>query len=220
MRRKRMDWVYRPQGEFSSTPGAYCLVSNTMPVNNPGAGLINARAVVLLDSVAYLNVLTAEGFANSAGMPAAARPEHVRRPTVYCVEGDIPYRLLQFLAGNQILWGWRLGWFEQDVATGELSVEADYSMFEPHIVGAVPQSDIVRWANDQKNNLKERFFFKRYGTGDASEEAGVMRVFWRGRSTAPTQRHCLALYFEGSGTFSTMGMSVQFMPAVRALISA
>lgn len=217
-RKVRADWVYRPQVQGQSARGAYSGLGTNLIPNNVGAGLFNQQAFILLDSTAFLRVLTTESFQTTADLPAAARPEWKRLPTVHMVEGDIPFRLSQFLTGNQVLWGWRLGWFEQDTIDGRLSLQAEWSMFEPQIQGTTLQDDLATFANESKQNLRERHFFRRNETEDL-KTAGVFQFRERLNSRAPTEKHALAILFEMSGTYSSSGVTMELWPFVRSLIS-
>lgn len=218
MRRKkrRADWVYRTHYGESVTHGGYQpATSVTVARNLVAPATINSQALILLDSQAFMEVLMADSFSFAVGMPAASRPELPKRPKVDLVEGDLMVRYLQWTTGAQYQWGWRLGWFEQDTITGLLSLQAEYSMFEPNLAGTDLPQDVANFANDNMGNCREQFTFKRFVT-DGSDFATI-RFKARIGKRAPTTKHCLALYLELS-TLSTTGTSLQLFPALRSLI--
>lgn len=219
-RKRSADWVYRPTLETGVPWGAYNgSITQNVVRNDIVLGVVNSGHFILYDSEAYMTRTAQDSFALAQAYPAAARAEG-RRPSVLQVEGQMHFRLGAWTTGNTTMWGIRLGWFEQDQATGFPSIEPDYSMFEPQIATGAVRADNATFANDRVKNIREWMFVRTYGdTGTIPTSSLTINVrFPRGR-TAPSSNHCLMLYMEVSGQVTPLNGSVFTWCNVRSLIS-
>jgi len=216
-KRRKADWVYRNHiyiDEAMFSPGGYGIAEDTDNVSNVSAG---ARAYILLDSQHVLRQSSlfdeiGIGVAAAGLLPASARPEYNRQPTVQCVDGWFTTRTSAWTSGDRWQIGVRLGWFEQDLDTGNLSLDVDYGMMD------LALSEVFRGpaicANDYATHIRDWLFTHQ---ADGGNNVRQLRIFWTGRRRAPSEKHCLALYVEGRDIGSYQGPYIS--PMVRALIS-
>jgi len=126
-RRVKKDWVYRPN-EIAETPTNFGGYGGARSVSD-GPG--NAASFILYDSQDYIKYITESGVTNAGfpPMPNAARAEG-KLPTCYAVEGWLGIRKTAWTLQDLYRAGWRLGWFEQDLTSGLLSLQAEYTMWD------------------------------------------------------------------------------------------
>lgn len=218
--RPKADWTYRPLVESGTPFGAWMgSLTQSVPRNDPVLGVVNSGHAILYDSVSYMQVATQDSFVLTEDMPSAARAEG-RRPMVLQVEGQVHFRLGAWTTGNTTMFGVRLGWYEQDIQTGFPSIEPEYSMFEPQIVGGGRIQDLATYANDRLKNMREWTFVRTFGdTGTIPLSHLTINVkFPRGRR-APSANHCLMLYYECSGLVTPVNGGLNIWSQVRSLIS-
>jgi len=116
----RKDWVYTEGGYLAG-------------VFSQGTGPVNALAQPLLWASGAERIIT---IGNENVVPGVvdytrgfAKPEP-RPQVVYAVEGTIHMNPSGWALGNEFLWGWRLMIYKMDAITGQIEVDADYSMWE------------------------------------------------------------------------------------------
>lgn len=224
-RRKRADWVYRAEmSEFRSI-GTYVAEAQaavgkyTIQRNDPILGTFNSSAFVLIDSIAYMELMTVESSAGGGiGLPAAARPDLQRGRKAVMVEGDLLMQLLGAAVGTTFKWAWRLGWFEQDTITGLVSLQPEYSMFEPQIGGTTTPQDVVNFANERLSNIREKFYHHHINPASANANDLITeRLRVKINRKAPSSKHALMLYVETSSA-TTINGSVRYFPRLRTLV--
>jgi len=218
-RKRRADWVYLAvQREGIDRFGSYGEGSQGLHVvrNDPVLGTNNGQAMVLMDSVAFQTTSVNQTPGALAFVPAAARPEG-RGRKVLMVEGDVMYSLNGWTTGMSYGFAYRLGWFEQDTLTGLPSLQAEYSIFDTaSIVGSQGDWDVVNFANEKLSNRREKFFWVNY-TGDG-RALNVERFRVPIKMRPPSSKHALMLYWEVSGSMSSVTASVNFYPRLRSLV--
>lgn len=218
-RRRKADWVYRPDiyiNETQSVLGGWA--GTTENDNSIGSGAGAAEAFILLDSSNVLRQYSLYDQVQSSTvqgglLPTAARPEYKRLPVVKCVEGWIGMRVSSWTLGSRVGAVFRLGWFEQDMDTGLLSLDIDWGIMD------VSQTEAQRGpaisANDSTKFMKQWFVF-RQATGD-NPPLMNLPIFWKGSRRAPSENHCLAMYIEGFDPGSYAAFFVRRM--VRTLVA-
>jgi len=112
-------------------------------------------------------------------------------------------------------WGYRVGWFEQDTLTGLASLQAEYTMFEPELVGDVGY-DIVNFANDKLSNRREKFFTV-HNNATIPRVYGVERILLPIGMRPPSSKHALMVYCEGPST-NPVNVSLRMWPRLRSLV--
>lgn len=195
----RRDWVYRPN-EIAETLTNFGAYGGSRALN---VGASNSASFILYDSVDYLRFDTESNNLNQGfqSMPRAARAEG-SLPTVFAVQGTLHARRTAWTLQSFIRFAFRLGWYEQDMTSGLLSLEADYTLWDR--AGFFLDHAPAIFANEKNSNLMER----RWAAFSDSADAILAReipVLWRGRRRAPSSKHCLALYLEapeGGASFS------------------
>jgi len=207
-RRPRADWVYR-QHAIRQDTGAQVDSLGTYDdgIVVQATGIANAQSHILYDSHDQLATTTASGVEVPAGTPQrlisrAARAEG-RKATVLATQGVILLSISNWVLGNVLAYGWRLGAFEQD-RTGVFSLDAQYSMWVT--AGATPFEPVAQWANFRRLNAKEGRFFRSFNA-DQLNPLFVVPIFWRGRRTLDP-RDCWGIFTELEGT--SVNVSQQF----------
>lgn len=189
-RRRKADWVYRPDLRASDdlldgdTWGSY---EHTVKAQT--SGVTNARSHILYDSVNRLASLTLGAGNGNAFVPRAARAEG-RKPTILAVEGIVYVEPSTWAIGNLIAMGLRIGIFDQDPIDGAMIVEPDYTLWIAGLPTAGNTAAI--WANQGRRNLWERRVH--HGFSD-NQTFIVVRVRWRGRRRLEPHE-ALVLYTE------------------------
>lgn len=203
----RADWVYRPSENIE---GAFLGSYTGGQAHTLATGPSGVAAAILYDSVDYKAWLTLNGLAQAAEMPSAARAEG-RTPTVLAMEAWVRFRSTNWIAGAYMMGAVRLGLFEQDTISSQLSLQAEYTIWDV-ADGNAP----AIFANDRQTNMKTWYFAKGIGDGSASNNL-PMHLYWKGRRRFPSSKHCLALYFETPAIFNTADLRFEIM--ARSLIS-
>lgn len=196
----RVDWVYRNHifaNEMIMSHGGW---GGAYEINGPGANSSNAATIILLDSINILKAYSQfDTFGIATGdeglLTAAARPDMKRLPIAHCVQGYLLQRVSAWSTGSRLAWGIRLGWYEQDLESGQLALEADYCMFDNN-TSLFEQGPAV-YANDTATHIKDWVIWNESETGSPSRSTFPIHLFWKGRRQAPSEKHCLALYMEG-----------------------
>lgn len=187
--RRPSDWVYRSNGYAVNGFVADNLGTYEPTVFPVASGVGESRARILYDSSNYLTE-TARGGAGPVQLGREARAEG-RRTKVVEVDGILYVEPSTWAVGNLIALGWRIGVFDQDVSSGFISLDANYSMWESGGAYAAAQ-----WANATRQNLAERRIH--FGFSD-NQQFFTARIRWRGRRLL-AENECLALYLELEST--------------------
>jgi len=197
--RVRKDWVYRPD-EIAETLVNYGAYGGQRPLTD---GPANAASFILYDSTDYLKYSTESNNVNGGypAMPRAARAEG-KLPTAYAVQGVIGVRMTSWTLQDFYRIGIRVGWFEQDLPTGLLALEGDYTMWDLNTFFAEHGPAI--YANEKNGHFAE-WRISDYSVASATNYLKYRRIMWRGARRAPSSKHCLAFYIEsppGSAAFN------------------
>lgn len=194
-RRRRGDWCYRPNyrsGTISGYTATDLLGSYDETLTAFTSGAASSGAKILYDSKNRLvQPMRGGSGALTAAMPGAARANQ-RGPLIHMVVGVVYCEPTTWALGNLIAWGWRVGIFEQHPVSGDILLDADYSMW-------VTGPDITypaTWANMPRQNLWETR--RHFGFSD-NQRFFTMPIMVR--VNRRLQDHeCLAIYTEGEST--------------------
>lgn len=197
-RRQRMDWVYRDDGRAYSVGGNVILTSDNLGTYSPNAQVLSSpvtAGLILYDSTNYLETVThgGTGFMGSIGRWARAEG---RRPYVHGVEGIIVVDTSSWAVNSQLIYGVRIGVFQQDVQNGQLLSQSLLSMFVDQ-----SQNPVAALANMARQNLWERRVYREFT--DSTSGFHVLKVKARFKCRlAPGE--CLGAFFElASGSVNT-----------------
>lgn len=200
LRKKRADWVYRPniqRGDFSGGESD-ALGTYEGSILNHTAGIAAAQSHVLYDSHNYFGEGPRGGLPTGAGgtqpqLTRAARAEG-RRATILAVEGFVYVEPQTWVLGNLIAMGFRLGAFEQDL-TGVFSLDPAYSMWLDN--PGSPFEQVAHWANYRRSNQWERRVH--YGFSPDGPNLVQIPIRWKGRVSLGA-KECFGLYTELEST--------------------
>jgi len=218
--RKKADWVYRPDVLLEGAPinlGGWMGQVEMPYTGSISAGSTNAQALILLDSQAVLRQMSVfdefgAASADIGHIPNASRPEKLSRPTVHRVDGTLWIRGTIWTLGARVACGVRLGWYEQDLDSGQLSLDVDYCMWD--VATSMVQRGPAICANDSATHIMDWYYVRESGD---NPNMGHLNIHWKGKRRAPSEKHCLALYIEGADFGSHQPFLMRRM--VRALIS-
>jgi len=188
----KADWVYRSEfydasgvNDFLATYSAGIRILNT--------GAANALGLILYDSKAHLRARMAgpAGPGSMRGGAAASRSEG-QRPKMLRVQGLLYFEPTTWALGNFMVPGVRIGAMEQDAATGQVVLNADYSMW---LAGG--NSLLADWANARRLNLFEARWHRAF---NSSESPLITRTLNVGLRVRLDPHEALVLYLEAEST--------------------
>lgn len=197
-KRLRADWVYRSNAQSAEDQDEIADVLGTYEplIFTHSTGVGNSLAHILYDSQQWGALQGGGGVALGGWTRAinrAARAEG-RKATILAVEGIIYWEPSVWALGNLMAIGVRLGCFEQDPGTGNILLDAAYSMWTNEVGGS--SSRPSGWANPGRGNTWER----RYHVGfSETVPFFVSRIAWRGRRVLQPNE-CFAVYTELENT--------------------
>lgn len=210
-RRPKADWVYRDN--IYSTAGPDELLGSYTPRGTSIlAGPAQAAGKILYDSKGYINPSRQGTTGVTHPVSAAARSEG-SKARILMVEGVVFVTPSTWVLGSQMLAGFRFGVFEQSPVTGNIQVDANYSMWSEQLdVTANP----AIWA-DRPHSL-ERRLFRRFAGGNELTAWTLAVRFRVNRTLMPNQ--CFGMYVENSDSSGGLGSSVTFIiqPWLRTLV--
>lgn len=210
-RMPKPDWVYRTDafdgaGVLADSHGSY--VNRTTTVL---AGPNEAVAKVLYDSHNYIQRLVQIG-GQQIVLSSSARAEG-RSAFVHRVQGVV-FATPIWSGTDNARFGFRFGVFEQDENSGDLLLEAGYTMWSETNLGNIALSTAM-FANDRMWQRERRFF--------AIRESGVSPSVYAFPFNFPVRRRlnpdqCYAMYFEGDAT-PVASVNIVLRPFLRTLVS-
>lgn len=216
--RVKADWVYRG---IIDVPGDSVdeawwvegdLSSYSNGISTLTTGITNARAWVLYDSTNFLNVLvnqynTPLGDQSVGVMGRAARAEG-SGALILRTQGQILVRPSTWALGSVMLFGMRLGVFEQDPQTGSLLLDPQYTMMN---ASSSWSTAAAVWANTRDWVWERRF----YSTFDSQRPSWFhIDVNWKGRRRLKPHQ-CWALYVEAD----TGSVNTTWRRSLRSLVA-
>lgn len=218
--RERQDWVYRhivsDTDNAAVSRGGWSTSASTFDISS---GIENAIATILYDSESFLRKVTGTAVISDAligptwpTVLAQAARAGGRRPTVHAVQGHLYCLPTAWTLGSRFFMKGRLGWFQQDIDTGQILLDLTYTVFGANIT---QEDSVAIWANDHVQHIHD-FVAARSADVDGIRHL-LVPVFWRGKRTAPSEDHCLAIFWEASPFGSNQTM--RCFPQIRALMS-
>lgn len=208
--RKSRDWIYRGDAFGNSEPQWDSgddseLASYTNNTSTLSAGYVQSRGLILLDSTIRGATIINTGSNVMAALNGAASPRQ-KSITVLAVQGVIKLTPSSWTLNDEINVGWRLGVFDQDPASGFVSVESQYTMWS---AGGPFSNQAANWAD--RAFLKEGRVMR--SAGETSPRVITLPIFWRGRQSVRPGR-CLAIYLEQPDN----SIQVRIQPWMRTLV--
>jgi len=201
MRRRKADWVYRSDAYFQAPASGMILRFDGLGTYDPNlkgisVGIESAVGLILYDSANALANVAHRGIDTTGVMPASlpllgqeARAGEDQKVTILGVEGVVWHFTSDWALGAELEVGTRIGVFEQDAITANVSVDPGYTMF-----GGNAANGPSVWANNGRNNAWERRLYLGFSPGTEKSYL-VQTVKWRGRRVLEANE-CFAFYME------------------------
>lgn len=204
--RQKADWVYRPNFYDEAGGTVDALGTYDAHTKSLASGFGAAIGAVLYDSHNRRNfVVNQLNFATI--LPGYARAEG-SMPFIKWVRGMIYFSPTTWALGDAISLGLRFGMFEQDAASGQFLLDANYNMWSP--ASADMNVAPAHWANTR---TWQREFRKYYGFSDNARVFNAYFSFPVKRRLRPHE--CYGVYMEtGSGSATAnVGMMLSTLVA-------